>query len=233
MGESNGLNGPYRDALPQVPIFAGLADRDRERIVSMARRRLVPAGNSIALSTDGAPCVYVVRRGYLKTIQDNEEGDEVTLAIHGPGDLLGHIGLCKDERALRAESALAIVESELIVLRCDALIATLPAMPALSLNLLAFYSDRLQRAGDRIESLATADVEQRLIRLLYDLARAHGEPAPGGRRLPYRIAQVELASMVGASRVRVNQMLGELKRSGVVVITDGRIIVRHPHRLGG
>ncbi|MFM9105339.1 MAG: Crp/Fnr family transcriptional regulator [Chloroflexota bacterium] len=229
MGESSGLNGPYRDALPQLPIFAGLADRDRDRIVAMARRRVVPAGSSITLSADGAPCVYVVRRGYLKTIQDNEDGDEVTLAIHGPGDLLGNIGVAAQDHHLRAENALAIVESELIVLRRDALLATLPAMPALSLNLLALYADRLQRAGDRIESLATADVEQRLIRLLHDLARAHGEPAPGGRRLPYRITQVELASMVGASRVRVNQMLGELKRSGIVVVADGRMIVRHPH----
>ena len=227
MSSASNLESQCRMTLPDLPLFAGLQESDRDRIAAIAHRRTILPGVRLSISACDARGIYLIRRGYLKATQDNEDGEEVILAIHGPGELLGDIGLTAgDEQTTRAASALAIGEVDLAVFRRDAFLACLATMPVLSLNLLALYADRLLRAGDRIESLATADVEERLVRLLHDLARAHGEPALGGRRLPYRITQVELASMVGASRVRVNQMLGELKSAGIVSIADGRIVVR-------
>ncbi|MGI9252691.1 MAG: Crp/Fnr family transcriptional regulator, partial [Thermomicrobiales bacterium] len=231
MDGSFGPQGPLRGPVPAMRIFDGLPERDRERLACMAHRRGVPAGTRLVTSPGASPCVYLIRRGFVKAMQDSEAGDEVILAILGPGDLLGDIGL--GERGPRAESVLAIEPLELIVFGQQAFLECAATMPALSLNLLAHYTARLTMASDRIESLATSDVEARLKRVLLDLAHAFGESADGGCRLPFRLTQVDLAAMIGASRVRVNQTLGELRRAGEVSVEDGQFTIRDPSLLPG
>jgi CRP-like cAMP-binding protein len=59
------------------------------------------------------------------------------------------------------------------------------------------------------------------------LAREYGRPSPGGGTLiPMPLTQSDLAALVGASRVRVNQALGYFRRRGAISSgKDGRITV--------
>ncbi len=52
------------------------------------------------------------------------------------------------------------------------------------------------------------------------LAEGYGEKVPDGIRIPFRLTQTDLADLVGASRVRVNQAIGFHKRQGH--ISSGR-----------
>ena len=54
---------------------------------------------------------------------------------------------------------------------------------------------------------------------LLHLAREYGRPGPDGAvQIPLRLTQGDLAELVGASRVRVNQIMGTLKRRNLVVV---------------
>ena len=56
----------------------------------------------------------------------------------------------------------------------------------------------------------------------------YGEVAPNGDVLiPLRLTQSDLASMVGASRVRVNQAFGFYKRRKYISVNHERHIVVH------
>jgi CRP/FNR family cyclic AMP-dependent transcriptional regulator len=48
------------------------------------------------------------------------------------------------------------------------------------------------------------------------LAQEYGEAVDTGTRIPIRLTQGDLASLVGASRVRANQALVLLKRKGAI-----------------
>jgi CRP/FNR family transcriptional regulator, cyclic AMP receptor protein len=218
--------GALRGVLPPVPLLAGLPQPDLDRMAAVACRRTMLPGARLVIGADDDTGVYLIRRGFLKTTRDSGDGVEVILAIHGAGDLLGTIGPpAEAAHERRFGCAIAMGEVDLLVFPRAAFLACLAAMPVLSFNLLALYADRLDHAGDHIESLATADVEERLLRLLHHLARAHGEPTLHGMRLPYRLTQADLASMIGASRVRVNQILGALRKAGVVTVAEGRFVV--------
>jgi CRP/FNR family cyclic AMP-dependent transcriptional regulator len=53
-----------------------------------------------------------------------------------------------------------------------------------------------------------------------------------GTRIPVRLAQNELAALVGASRVRVNQIMVDYKRRGYVTVdNDLRITLLDPQAL--
>jgi CRP/FNR family cyclic AMP-dependent transcriptional regulator len=71
------------------------------------------------------------------------------------------------------------------------------------------------------------DVPGRVTAQLLALAREYGEPTDGGGTLlPLPLTQSDLAGLVGASRVRVDQALAQFrKRNAISVGPDGRISV--------
>jgi CRP/FNR family cyclic AMP-dependent transcriptional regulator len=81
--------------------------------------------------------------------------------------------------------------------------------------------------------MATLDVHGRVARQLLALADALGEELPdGGARIPLRITQSDLAALVGATRVRVNEVLvGFTRRNLIEVDAKHRITVRNREEL--
>jgi CRP/FNR family cyclic AMP-dependent transcriptional regulator len=75
---------------------------------------------------------------------------------------------------------------------------------------------RLRLADTHIRSLAALDVHGRVAAQLLAFAREYGKPQPigGGTLIPLFLTQTELAGLVGASRVRVNQTLSYYRKRG-------------------
>jgi len=85
--------------------------------------------------------------------------------------------------------------------------------------------------------MLSADREQRVIRLLAEtdpmevrlakflLLALDGRRAPGGRRVPLEFGfnQSELAQLLGASRPKVNVVLGGLEHANVIRWTSDRL----------
>jgi CRP/FNR family cyclic AMP-dependent transcriptional regulator len=103
----------------------------------------------------------------------------------------------------------------------------LQTIPLLTFNVAVILSRRLRVATAQIEALAALDVYGRVAYQLLALATEYGRPtAEGTVRLPFRLTQSDLASMVGASRPRVNAVMGLYARHGYLVSdADARITV--------
>jgi CRP/FNR family cyclic AMP-dependent transcriptional regulator len=98
-------------------------------------------------------------------------------------------------------------------------------MPTMTFNLASILSRRLRLANAHLAALATMDIEHRLADQLLSLAEEYGEEAPGGGCLiPFRLTQGDLAALVGASRVRVNQILVGWKHEELLTV-NGRHVV--------
>ena len=81
-------------------------------------------------------------------------------------------------------------------------------MPALSYNLLRIVARRLRLATAQIQALATLDLHGRVARQILALAEECGSTGQNGTMtIPLRLTQSDLAEMVGASRVRVNEVI--------------------------
>jgi CRP-like cAMP-binding protein len=97
----------------------------------------------------------------------------------------------------------------------------LTRMPSLSLNLVRILSERLRRVTSQAQALATLDASGRVARQLLLFGQQYGEPLPGGGTIiPIRLKQGDLAGMVGASREKVNRILGHFKSQGYISITS-------------
>jgi CRP/FNR family cyclic AMP-dependent transcriptional regulator len=101
----------------------------------------------------------------------------------------------------------------------------LRSMPTMTYNLAGIHSRRLRLSNSHVVALATLDIEGRLADQLLALAAEYGEATPnGGCRIPFRLTQVDLAGLVGASRVRVNQIVVNWKHKDFLTVDDRHVV---------
>lgn len=89
---------------------------------------------------------------------------------------------------------------------------------------------RVRTLTGQLEAMATLSVQGRLARLLLDLARDYGcpnafEDAPGAIEIPFRLTQADLANMIAATRVQVNQVFCLWKKRRVIRVHNTRLHV--------
>jgi CRP/FNR family transcriptional regulator, cyclic AMP receptor protein len=222
---------PDTGTLGGIPLFHGLGTADLSYVSGLMRIRRFPASARVIEAEELSSTALIVIDGTVKVLIERRDGSEVFLALLGAGEVVGEMGLV--DHGDRSATVVTIGESTLATLASGDFWRCLQTMPQMTYNLLEILSRRLRVANGRIEALASLDVEGRVAQCLLDLATRFGEPVPtGGHRIPFPLSQQDVATLVGASRVRVNQVLGEYRRRHYVAV-DGnhRFLVLDPTSL--
>jgi CRP/FNR family transcriptional regulator, cyclic AMP receptor protein len=153
------------------------------------------------------------------------DGAEVILAVLGPGEVVGEMSMA--DSLGRSADVVTLQKSVLLWLDRITFGSSLGESPVLARNLAGMLSRRLRLTNAHLLSMATLDVPGRVASQLLALAREYGEETEEGVRIPVRLTQADLAALVGASRVRVNQALGYFRKHGLVSMDrEGHITVR-------
>ena len=117
------------------------------------------------------------------------------------------------DRSCRSANAVTLEATTVFWMDRASFQECLRTMPTLQTNLLSLLCSRLRLAKARIHSLAVQDVEGRVARQLLALAEIYGRENGGGEvAIPFRLTQSDLANLVGATRVRVNQVVAAYKQ---------------------
>ena len=179
------------------------------------RCKTFPPGTNVVMVEQPGEVLFIILSGTVKVQVDQPDGSEVILALLGAGQSVGEMSVT--DRLGRSASVITLDESTLAWMDRTTFASYQQRIPRLTENLAAILSNRLRVANAQIQALATQDVYGRVARQLLTLADAYGkDDQKGGVVIPMRLAQADLASLVGASRVRVNQALMLFKDSGVI-----------------
>lgn len=215
--------------LRNIPLLAEMDNDELECLAGDLKRRYFTAGRTIFFQGDPGNVVYIIESGQVRIYVHGEEGQEVSVVIYGPGDLFGEMSLL--DRQPRSATATAMEDSVLLAMSADDFYRHLRQSHQLALNLMLALSTRLRETTQAIESLATLDVNRRLIRKLLQLAERQGIPTEKGIRIRGRLTQQALASLISTSRESVNRALRALARKGLIDVRHGRIVLLKPHEL--
>jgi CRP/FNR family transcriptional regulator, cyclic AMP receptor protein len=196
-----------------------------EQLADLAPRQVLP-GERLYRMGNPARTLFLLRSGLVKTSVLSSEGEELTLRIYKPGDILGELCLCGGGRR---EEAVALEVSTVTELPLAVLLSRLKREPEAALELASTMCERLSDAYEQVESLAWETVLERLIRALLKLAADFGESSPAGTHIGHYIKQDELAKIVGARREVVSGLLNRLRNSGHISYSPrGFIAVNRP-----
>lgn len=197
------------------PLFAGLPNRDVERVLAAARRRTFGKGEIVFHRGDPGDALHLVVRGRFAVRVMTPLGDVATLGIRGAGESFGEMALVHPEsrraatvQALEPAETRAIAYSQVEQLR-----------PAVDRMLVALLAEDVRRNGELLLDALYVPAERRVLRRLLELGS------------PVVLTQEELAQLAGTSRATVNRVLRDEEKRGTVELTRGRITVTDPETL--
>lgn len=227
---------PLRDsnavqALQVVPFFANLPDEHATELAkSLVPRRFAP-GQVIFHLGDPGGLLYLISRGKVKISHTTTEGQEVVLAILGPGDFFGELALLDD--APRSATAVALEATETWTLHREEFMHYLTDNPDFALHVLKTLARHIRRLNTQLADIFFLDLPGRLARTLLQLAEQYGTYTTEGTVINLSLTQTDLAEMTGATRVSVNKALGRFRRAGWIRVTGRQVTVIDREALQG
>src|SRR3970282_2502384 len=132
----------------QVPLFSGLADEDLESLISVATRRKCPKDAVIFFEHDLGDALFMILSGRIKVTILSDDGREIILAMLSDRDFFGEMSLLDNEP--RSATAIAMQETEMVVLHQKDFLSIVEKRSRVLLNLLAVLSARLRKATQQI-----------------------------------------------------------------------------------
>jgi CRP/FNR family cyclic AMP-dependent transcriptional regulator len=220
-----------QSALHEISLFRELTPEQLACVSELLHSKTFPAGSYIFTEEQRGEVVYFIHRGTIKIHIEQVNGEDVILNIIGPGDVLGDMSVL--DGLGRSANAVTLEESALFWMDCDDFNQCLLTLPQFSYNMARILSRRLRLASTRIQMLSTLDVYGRVAHQILAFARIYGVAGENGSTcIPIRLTQTDLAHLVGASRVRVNQVLVTFKKLKYISVDSNyRISVHNPEAL--
>ena len=154
--------------LKTVPLFSKLSEEQLHLLQPCLQQRRYPRNSLIVRVGEETDALYIVLSGRVKVQISDEQGHEVILAIMGPSEYFGEMGLLDDQP--RSASVETLEACEMLRLSKSGFMTCLKDNPDLAMIIIRNLVKRLRDADRKIESLALIDVYGRVARLLLDQA---------------------------------------------------------------
>jgi CRP/FNR family transcriptional regulator, cyclic AMP receptor protein len=210
-----------RELLRRSPVFALLGDDEIDTVLAHARVGRYAEGDQILAKGDPGNSMMAVLKGRVVITAPSPDGRQMVLSVMHEGDVFGEIGMLDGKE--RTADASAMTDCELLIVPRGSLLALLERRPELYFRLLIVLCERLRRTNEQVEDLAFLDLEARIAKVLVRLAEENGDAAKPP--VAVKISQRTLGELVGGSRESVNKHLQDWKRSGIIALGKGSIVV--------
>src|SRR5438105_7630 len=138
--------------LKAVPLFANVPEEQLRMLTVVVTRKSVSRSTTIMAGGDATDSLYIVLSGRLKVMMSDSEGKEVILAILGPGEFFGEMGLIDDEP--RSASVVSIEPCELLSIAKRDFKRVISENSEMAMSVMRGLVRRLREADRKIGSLA-------------------------------------------------------------------------------
>ncbi len=217
---------PALSALQSSAWFAGFPPNALGALSLGASLTSFSARQQVIMEGRWLGAALLVVKGCLRSVRRTDNARELTLETFRPGDLIADTVLFPDS-VPQGDGLVAAETSLLLFIPRDDFLTTLASVPQAALALIRDLERRLNRVKLLASGLATSDVESRLYRLLFNLARDEGQAAAEGTVIPRSPTQQDLASRIGACRETVSRIVADLARQQILSL-EGRKLTLAP-----
>lgn len=201
--------------LPEKKLAIGSFTSQQQRLV-------VKAGEYVFKEGDQADEAYLIDDGCIKIVRQSDESqDELILSLLRNGDVFGELALV--DVLPHSVSAVAVSNTELVVLRRDEFNKDLGEIPSRVHDLLHALSLRLRRLEKLATVLAYGSDKRRLRFALEKIREVANEDRKHLGVYVAKTSPTDLAKSSGTSEIHARQFLTELMDQGVCEFDDRQI----------
>lgn len=188
--------------------------------VGVQQTRTLSAGESLFMQGDEIRSVCVLRQGWAFRYQLLEDGRRQIVDFVLPGDVLG-IG--SSSQMLYGVEALS--RCTWVVVPRQTFLVDLNRQPSLSIKLLNMLSAAQVRAFDQMTSVGRRTARERVAHLLLELTRRVQRSASDCEMIETTMPLMlsHIGDALGLATETVCRCLGDLKRTGILAFSAGRL----------
>lgn len=186
-------------------------------------------GDIISQCDGSSNYVFMVRKGIVKILTYFLDGREFVVDTSNPGKLIGEIDVLR--RTKPPFEVHALTACEVWILDGRIIRDSIASSPDLGANLLDYVVKRIAELENKLITLAKMSISARLADTLLKLSSVEPRYKRGKILTIVNISQNELASMLPASREKVNRCLRTWERSRIINLSPGTITINNPRAL--
>jgi uncharacterized membrane protein len=146
--------------LANIKMFDLLDEDDRVALAAVIDEMSVPAGQTLFQAGDPGDSLFIVREGQIELFIKDTTGQKIVLHAAEPGDMFGELAML--DAGSRTASALALTQTELLVLDRDDLVLLFKRIPDAALHMLASLTALTRKADELLRTRVSRNLNQEM-----------------------------------------------------------------------
>lgn len=200
-------------------LFSEFDSEDMAALASVGKRKVFRRGEAVFHQGAPADALFLIKSGRVKLSKTFADGREITLDYRKTGDTFGENMFIED--AHYPVAAWAIEETYTCGIRKSDFEQVILAHPAIGLRVIQKQSEQIASLTTRLGDMAIPSLEERLCRVLINVAREHGVAGKQGVQIQFPLTHEDLSFLTGSHRVTITKAIKRLEKAGKIV-KDGR-----------
>ena len=209
-------------------FLEGLAKPERKSILAAATLQRFHANSVVTNQGQPAYRLFLFTKGRARFFSITEEGKKLILLWLPPGEIFGGRTLLPMPSSYLASTE-AVKESWALMWDRNTIRGLAAEYPRLLDNMLLIASEYLAEHLESYLALTSDNARQRLVHVLTTIAPRVGRTVSGGVELD--VTNEELANTANVTPFTASRLLSEWHRSGDVLKSRGKLLLRFPERL--
>ena len=218
-----------QEFLSTLPLFADLDQDQLELIATRVHRRAFAPGVTLFHQDMPGVTMYMIESGSVRVISIGLTGQELTLNVLGPGEVFGELSILDGQQ--RSATAVTLTPTVVWLLAQSDLKEFMVNYPSINQAMIQILVRRVRATARRLEAMIFQDVLGRLAYELLSLAERSGQPSEEGITITIPLTQVDLATMVGATRESVNKSVSILRSQNLIDVDGTRWFIKDITRM--
>ena len=146
--------------LAGIEFFALLKEEDRQALADVVDAISLKTGETLFNAGEPGESLFVVRSGSIELFIKDTVGQKIVLTISEAGDLFGELSLL--DSGPRTATAVALSDTELLMLDRDDLLLLFQKRPDAALNMLAAMSTMTRKADELLRTRVSRNVNEEM-----------------------------------------------------------------------
>jgi CRP/FNR family cyclic AMP-dependent transcriptional regulator len=146
--------------LANIKMFELLNEGDRIALAEVVDELTLPEGHTLFQAGDPGDSLFIVRSGQIELFIKDTAGQKIVLTTAEEGDMFGELAML--DTGPRTATALALSESEVLVLDRDDLVLLFQRQPEAALHMLAALSGLTRKADELLRTRVSRNVNEEM-----------------------------------------------------------------------
>ena len=148
------------DFLASIKMFELLNEDDRVMLANVVDELRVPDGHTLFQAGDPGDSLFIVRSGEIELFIKDTAGQKIVLTTAQNGDMFGELAML--DTGPRTATAVALSDSEVLVLDRDDLVLLFQRKPEAALHMLAALTGMTRKADELLRTRVSRNVNEEM-----------------------------------------------------------------------